>query len=72
MRSCSVSTSSGSTTFGSIDTPIDLAAALHRDLHQAAAGLAVHLGVGERLLRLHQLLLNLLRLREERRHVGLA
>ena len=32
----------------------------------------MHLGIGQRFLRLHQLLLHLLRLREERRHVGLA
>src|SRR6201991_1835754 len=39
-------------------------AALHRDLNKAAAGLAVHLCVGELLLGLHQLLLYLLSLRE--------
>ena len=49
-----------------------LAAALHGDLHQAAAGLTVHLGGGQLLLGLHQLLLHLLRLREECRHVGLC
>ena len=49
-----------------------LATALHGDLDQATAGLAVHLGVGELLLGLHQLLLHLLRLREECRHIGLA
>jgi N-acetylmuramoyl-L-alanine amidase len=48
------------------------AAALHGDLYQAAARLAVHLGIGQRFLRLHQLLLHLLRLREECRHVGRA
>src|SRR4029078_130740 len=47
-------------------------AALHSDLHQAAAGLTVNLGIGQRFLRLHQLLLHLLRLREESRHVGRA
>src|SRR6476620_9860345 len=49
-----------------------LAAALHRDLHQAAAGLSVDLGRGQRRLRLHQLLLHLLGLSEECRHIGLA
>ena len=72
MRSCSVSTSDGVD-----DLRVDrhrhhFAAALHGDLHQAAAGLTVHLGVGQRFLRLHQLLLHLLRLREECRHVGLC
>ena len=43
-----------------------LTAATHGDLDQPAAGLAVHLGVGQRLLSLHQLLLHLLRLREQR------
>jgi hypothetical protein len=50
MRSCSVSTSDGSTTFRSIDSD-HFTAALHGDLHQTAAGLAVHLGVGQRFLR---------------------
>src|ERR1700754_1395276 len=49
-----------------------LATAFHGDLIQAAAGLAVHLGVGELLLGFHQFLLHLLSLREECRHVGLA
>ena len=49
-----------------------LAAALHRDLHQTATGLTVHLRVGERLLRLHELLLHLLSLREQCGHIGLA
>ena len=42
------------------------------ELDQTAAGLAVDLGGGECLLRLHQLLLHLLRLREECGHIGLA
>ena len=37
-----------------------------------AAGLTVHLGVGQGLLRLHELLLYLLRLRKQGRHVGCA
>jgi len=49
-KSCSVSTSPGSTTFG-IDLHRDyLAAALDGDLHQTATGLSVHLGVDEPLL----------------------
>ena len=72
MRSCSVSTSVGVDDLR-VDRDRDhLTAALHGDLHQPAAGLAVHLGIGQRFLRLHQLLLHLLRLREESRHVGRA
>ncbi len=67
MRSCRVSMS-----VGSIDLRVDghrddLTAALHRDLHQAATALTVHLGVGQRLLGLHQLLLHLLCLRRAAR-----
>src|SRR5689334_553861 len=50
----------------------DLTAALHGDLHQPAACLAMHLRSSQRFLRLHQLLLHLLCLREECRHVGRA
>src|ERR1700739_4458241 len=50
----------------------DLATALGSDLHQTAAGLTLHLGVGESLLGSHQLLLHLLCLSEQRRHVGRA
>src|ERR1700710_2668903 len=50
----------------------DLAAALDGDLHQVAAGLSDHLGGDQPLLSLHQLLLHLLGLSEQRRHVGLA
>ncbi len=71
MRSCSVSGSDGIDHLGVDGHRDDLTAALHGDLHQAAAALAVHLGVGQRLLRLHQLLLDLLRLREQRGHIGL-
>ena len=71
-RSCSVSTSDGVDDLGVDRDRHHFAAALHGDLHQAAAGLTVNLGIGQRFLRLHQLLLHLLRLREECRHVGLA
>ena len=72
IKSCSVSMSSGSTTLGSILMADDLAAALDGDLDQTAAGLSVDLGVDESLLGSHQLLLHLLCLGEQRRHVGLA
>ena len=49
-----------------------LAAAQHGDLHQTAATLADDLGRGQRGLRLHQLLLHLLRLGEQRGHIWLA
>src|ERR1700723_3336839 len=50
----------------------DLAVALDGDLDQTATGLAVDLGVDESFLGSHQLLLHLLCLGEQRRHVGLA
>src|SRR3984957_17085519 len=50
----------------------DLAVALDGDLDQTATGLAVDLGVDESLLGSHQLLLHLLCLGEQPRHVGLA
>ncbi|AMD56072.1 hypothetical protein ATO49_26740 [Mycolicibacterium fortuitum subsp. fortuitum DSM 46621 = ATCC 6841 = JCM 6387] len=72
MRSCRVS-GVGRIDHLGIDGHRDhLTAALHRDLHQPAAGLTVHLGVGQGLLRLHELLLYLLRLRKQGRHVGCA
>src|ERR1700722_13922062 len=49
-----------------------LAVALDGDLDQTAAGLALDLGVDESFLGSHQLLLHLLCLGEQRRHVGLA
>ena len=59
-------------TLGSIVTAVTPAAAVHRHPDQPAAGLAVHLGLGQFLLRLHQLLLDLLRLGQQRRHVELV
>src|ERR1700684_3267638 len=50
----------------------DLAAPLDDDLAQTATGLAVDLGADESLLGSHQLLLHLLCLGEQPRHVGLA
>ena len=50
----------------------DVAASGHRRRHQTAAGRAGDLGVRELLLRGDQLLLHLLRLLQQLRHVGLA
>ncbi len=71
-RSCSVSTSSGSTACGSMVQRAQLAAAGQRRGDQPAAGGAGDLGVGELGLRGGELLLHLLRLLHQLLHVRLA
>ena len=71
-RSSRVSTSSGSTAFGSILTARELAGAGDRDGDQPTAGRAGHLGLGQLRLRRGDLLLHLLRLLQHLLHVRLS